>query len=101
MSSKVRRILKSRPWPSTPPKRQYSTERQTPRKKRKHPGHTKLSPALERIITDVPEANRACKRCGTTVTAITPVEHVRVEHVPERLVVHVERREVLVCGNSH
>jgi hypothetical protein len=34
------------------------------------------------------------------MTAITPVEHERVEHVPEKLVVHVERREVLVCRNS-
>lgn len=72
------------------------------RKKRKHPGRTKLSPALERIVHEVTvaEAERACKCCGTTMTAITPVEHERVEHVPERLVVHVERREVLVCKNS-
>jgi transposase len=73
-----------------------------PRKKRKHPGRTKLSPALERIVHEVAvaEAERACKCCGTRMTAITPVDHERVEHVPERLVVHVERREVLVCKNS-
>jgi transposase len=71
------------------------------RKKRKHPGRSKLSPLLERIVQDVsvPEAERACKCCGTVMTAITPVEHERVEHVPEKLVVHVERREVLVCKN--
>jgi transposase len=72
-----------------------------PRKKRKHPGRSKLSPLLERMVQDVPvpEADRACKCCGTVMTAITPVEHERVEHVPEKLVVHVERREVLVCKN--
>jgi transposase len=71
-------------------------------KKRKHPGRTQLSPDLERIVTDVavPEAERACKCCGESMTAITPVEHQQVEHVPEKLVVHVERREVLVCKNS-
>jgi transposase len=73
-----------------------------PRKKRKHPGRSKLSPLLERIVHDVPvpETDRACKCCGTLMTAITPLEHERVEHVPEKLVVHVERREVLVCKNS-
>jgi hypothetical protein len=29
-----------------------------------------------------------------------PVEHERVEYVPEKLVVHVELREVLVCKCS-
>jgi transposase len=72
------------------------------RKKRRHPGRSKLSPLLERIIEDVPvpDAERACKCCGTVMTAIAPLEHERVEHVPEKLVVHVERREVLVCKNS-
>ena len=78
-----------------------AAEAERPRKKRKHPGRSKLSPLLERIVRDVPvpEADRACKCCGTVMTAIKPVEHERVEHVPEKLVVHVERREVLVCKN--
>jgi transposase len=73
-----------------------------PRKKRKHPGRTRLSPMLERQITPVPvpESERACKCCGVLMKSITPVEHERVEHVPEKLVVHVEQREVLVCNNS-
>jgi chromosome segregation ATPase len=76
-----------------------ASEPEKPRKKRKHPGRSKLSPSLKRIVTEipVPEAERACKCCGTEMTAITPLEHERVEHVPETLVVHVERREVLVC----
>jgi transposase len=78
------------------------TSERRKRKKRKHPGRTKLSPSLERIVQNVavPEAERACKCCGTMMTAITPIEHERVDHVPEKLVVHVERREVLVCKNS-
>jgi transposase len=73
-----------------------------PRKKRKHPGRTQLSPLLERIVTkvSVPESERTCKCCGTAMTPITPVEHERVEYVPEKLVVHVELREVLVCKRS-
>ena len=79
-----------------------AVETKTRRKKRKHLGRSKLSPLLERIIQDVsvPEAERSCKCCGVIMTAITPVDHERVEHVPEKLVVHVERREVLVCKNS-
>ena len=79
------------------------TEAPSPRrKKRKHPGRSKLSPTLERIIAEVPvsEADRVCKCCGVEMKPITPVNHERVEHVPERLVVHVERREVLVCKNT-
>lgn len=73
-----------------------------PRKKRKHPGRTRLSPLIERIINDVPvpDVERVCKCCGVTMMAITPREHECVEHVPEKLVVHVERREVLVCKNT-
>jgi transposase len=79
-----------------------ASEPEKRRKKRKRPGRSKLSPSLKRIITDVPvpEAERACRCCGTVMTSITPLEHERVEHVPEKLVVHVERREVLVCKNS-
>src|ERR1700712_13385 len=90
----------------TPPVAQETIEpddaAKTRRKKRKHPGRSKLAPLLERIIQDVsvPEAERTCKCCGVIMTAITPVDHERVEHVPEKLVVHVERREVLVCKNS-
>jgi transposase len=72
------------------------------KKKRNHPGRTTLSPLLERIVTPVlvADAERACKCCGVLMTAITPREHERIEHVPEKLVVHVEQREVLVCKNS-
>lgn len=72
------------------------------RKRRKHSGRTALSPLIERVITEVlvPEAERRCKCCSHMMTSITPRDHECVEHVPEKLIVHVERREVLVCKNS-
>jgi len=69
------------------------------RKKRKHPGRTRLSPDLEREVTlvPVPEAERACQCCGVEMTCIGHLDHERLEHVPAKLVVHVERREKLAC----
>lgn len=68
-------------------------------KKRRHPGRTKLSADLEREIVDVPVPadERPCQHCGNEMTALAPREHERVEYVPAKFVVHVERREVLVC----
>ena len=69
------------------------------RKTRRHPGRTKLSANLERIVCDVPvpEDQRNCLLCGKEMTCIRHVEHERVEYVPAKFTVHVERREVLVC----
>jgi transposase len=71
----------------------------TKKKKRRHPGRTKLSPDLERRVTEVavPQDERACLQCGLEMMALAPREHERVEYVPAKFVVHVERREVLVC----
>jgi transposase len=72
------------------------------RKKRKHPGRTRLSPELERKITPVPvpEGERTCKCCGVLMKSMGHLDHERVEYVPAKLVVHVERREKLACKNS-
>lgn len=69
------------------------------KKKRKHRGRTKLSPDLERIITDVPvpDEERACQQCDCEMTCIGHLEHEQVEYIPAQLIVHVERREKLVC----
>jgi transposase len=69
------------------------------KKKPRHPGRTKLSAALERHVTDVavPAHERACSVCGVEMVSLPPREHERVEYVPAKFVVHVERREVLVC----
>lgn len=69
------------------------------KKRRKHPGRTRLSPELERKITEVPvpEDERTCQCCGTEMSVIGHLEHEQVEYVPAKLVVHVERRQKLGC----
>jgi len=64
-----------------------------------HKGRTPLPPDLERVYKDVlvPEGERQCVCCGEVMTPVEPVVHETMEHVPEKLVVHVERREKLVC----
>jgi transposase len=69
-------------------------------KKRNHPGRTKLAASLERIVSEpvcVPASERACQHCAAEMTGIGFVEHERVEYVPAKFVVHVERREKLAC----
>jgi transposase len=69
-------------------------------KKRNHPGRTKLSASLERIDSEpvcVPDGERACQHCAAEMAGIGFVEHERVEYVPAKFVVHVERREKLAC----
>lgn len=74
-------------------------ERKPKKRRPKHRGRTKLSEDLERIITDVrvPEEERGCTCCGAAMTTFGYVEHERVEFVPAKFVVHVERREKLGC----
>lgn len=74
-------------------------ERKPKKRRPNHRGRTKLSGELERITTDVPvpDDERACTCCGAEMTSFGHVEHERVEHVPAKLVVHVERREKLAC----
>lgn len=75
------------------------TERRPKKRRPNHRGRTKLSDKLERIITEVtvPADERACSCCGTEMVAFGFVEHERVEFVPAKFVVHVERREKLGC----
>jgi len=69
------------------------------KKRRAHPGRTRLAPELERVVTQVrvPDSARQCSCCGREMNAFRVVEHERIEHVSEKLVVHVEQREVLGC----
>jgi transposase len=75
-----------------------------PKNKRpNHPGRSKLAPHIERVLLPevlVPAEHRACCACGQEMKGITHVSHERVEYVPAKLVVHVERRETLACKNS-
>lgn len=72
------------------------------RKRPNHPGRTKLSPELERIITPVavPAEQRLCACCHHEMQVIDHVDHERIEYVPAKVVVHVERREKLACRRS-
>ncbi|MBC8070763.1 MAG: transposase [Deltaproteobacteria bacterium] len=90
-------LVAGEPAPTEP--EEIDRESGSRKKKRGHPGRTKLSPDLERLVTDVqvPEPERACTHCGVEMSALAPREHERVEYVPAKFVVHVERREVLVC----
>ena len=65
----------------------------------RHPGRTRLDPALKRNVTThtVPEAERNCIHCGKGMQLIGHVDHERVEYVPARIEVAVERREKVAC----
>lgn len=70
-----------------------------PPKKRNHPGRRPLDADLEREITEtaVPDAERACTRCGAEMNRLPPQKHERVEYVPAKIIVHLELRESLAC----
>jgi transposase len=69
------------------------------KKRRKHPGRTRLSPELERRVvqTPVPDEERACQKCGAEMAPMGHQDHERIEYVPAQIIVHVERREKLGC----
>lgn len=74
----------------------------TTKKKFKRPNHKgrgKLSEELERIVKEVlvPAAERKCQCCGSEMESIGFLDHETVEHIPERIVVNVERREKVAC----
>ena len=74
-------------------------DKQNKGEKPRHPGRTRLDPALARRITlhTVPEAERDCIHCGKRMTLIGHVEHERVEYIPARIEVAVDRREKIAC----
>lgn len=68
-------------------------------RKRKHPGRARLDPALPRRITchDVPVCERDCIHCGSRMQPIGHIDHERVDYIPARLEVVVDRREKVAC----
>ena len=55
---------------------------------------------VERVVdatVEVLEAERACSHCGVTMDVFDYVEHERIEYVPAKVVVHIERREKRAC----
>jgi transposase len=46
---------------------------------------------------EVPHDERTCSHCGVEMDVFDYVEHERIEYVPAKFVVHVERREKRAC----
>lgn len=87
------------PVPEVEPTEPEETVRPPKKRRPNHRGRTALSKDLERVVTEVvvPHAERACSCCGAEMTVFGHVEHERVEMVPAKFVVHVERRQKLAC----
>ena len=71
-----------------------------PRKKRTRKRSMAVDARVERVIdatAEVPEAERACCHCGVDMGVFGYVEHERIEYVPAKFVVHVDRREKRAC----
>lgn len=80
----------------------HPTDQGKPKPKFKRPNHkgrSKLSEELERIVNEVlvPQSERQCQCCGTAMESIGFVDHETVQHIPEKFVVNVERREKVAC----
>lgn len=75
----------------------------TKQRKRKVGGATAVDATVERIVTDVPVPadERTCAICGAAKTVFDTIEHQRIEFVPAKVVVHVERREKMSCPACH
>lgn len=73
------------------------------RRKRKTGGATTIDASVERLVTNVPvpKDERTCAICGAAKTVFDFVEHERIEFVPAKIVVHVERREKMTCPTCH
>jgi len=92
--------------PSVPlPQRTEADDESKPKttQRRKRGRKMSVGPNVERVIdatVEVPEAERACSHCGVEMQVFDYVEHERIEYVPAKLVVHVERREKRACKHS-
>jgi transposase len=73
------------------------------KRKRNRTRKMTLAPHVERVIdktVDVPEAERACCHCGVEMGVFGHVDHERIEYVPAKLVVHIERRLKRSCKHT-
>ncbi|MCR4256440.1 MAG: IS66 family transposase [Candidatus Uhrbacteria bacterium] len=89
------------PEPPVPVPEEPAAEPESKPKKRRpnHKGRTQLSPELERVESIVPvlDADRICGKCEAQMALIGHVTHERVEYVPGKFVVFVEKRETCAC----
>ena len=74
-------------------------EKPAKKKRKNHPGRTKLNALLPRDITvvSVPEEERKCIHCGDEMAVIDYVDHETIEFKPAEIRVNVERREKRAC----
>ena len=71
-----------------------------PARKRRRQRSMAVDAHVERVIdatNEVPEHERACSHCGVEMEVFDYVEHERIEYVPAKFVVHIERREKRAC----
>jgi transposase len=73
------------------------------RRKRKTGGATMVDASVERLTTNVPvpAEERTCAICGAAKIVFDTVEHQRIEFVPAKIVLHVERRDKMTCPSCH
>jgi len=71
-----------------------------PKKRCKRQRSMAVDARVERVVdatVEVAEHERACSHCGVEMDVFDYVEHERIEYVPAKFVVHVERREKRAC----
>lgn len=68
-------------------------------KKGRHPGRSRLDPKLPRNVTlhFVPAGERACIHCQSEMQPVGHVDHERVQYIPARIEVDVDRCEKIAC----
>lgn len=73
------------------------------KRNRKTGGATVVDASVERIVTEtpVPAEERTCALCGAAKTVFDTIEHERIEFVPAKIVVHVEKRQKMTCTSCH
>lgn len=76
---------------SSPPEKEKKT--------RKSRRRMKVADKVERIITlsPVPDDEKTCGICGADKTVIGHVDHERIEFIPARIVLHINRCEKNAC----
>jgi transposase len=73
------------------------------KKRRRRVRAMTASKDVERIVRPVavPQEERTCAICGKVKVVFGHVDHERIEFIPAKIVVHVERREKMACDDCH
>ena len=96
------------PCPSTSRKKKtLATTTNNPSQKKAMKAATPVVRGLTRFcrarvtLHAVPEAERDCIHCGERMQVIGHIDHERVEYIPARIEVAVDRREKVACVDCH